>query len=201
MPWCTMTRRGCARLGLTSRPESKPSFRRALQKDPARRYQSAAEMVNDLSAALTALEAPPGHVGLRAVYAIPAAVLVLLAAGISVWFYQRSEKRHWAREQAIPEIARLESQTNRVAAFRLLQEAQKYLPGDPQLAQIAERSLARGFRAIYARGSCRGNQGLPVAGRPMVSAGHDSSRPCQDSERLSALAGFESRRGRVRRRS
>ena len=32
---------------------------RALQKDPARRYQSAAEMVSDLSAALAALEGPP----------------------------------------------------------------------------------------------------------------------------------------------
>ena len=111
---------------------------RALQKDPARRYQSAAEMVNDLSAALVALEAPPGRAALRAVYAIPAAVLILLAAGVSVWFYQRSEKRHWAREQAIPEIARLASQTKPLAAFRLMQEAQKYLPGDPQLTQIAE---------------------------------------------------------------
>ena len=62
-------------------------------------------MGNDLSAALLALEASPERVGLRAVYAIPAAVLVLLAAAASVWFYQRSEKRHWAREQAIPEIA------------------------------------------------------------------------------------------------
>jgi serine/threonine protein kinase/dienelactone hydrolase len=108
---------------------------RALQKDPARRYQSAAEMVSDLSAAL---EAPPERVGLRAVYAIPAAVLILLAAGVSVWFYQRSEKRHWAREQAIPEIGRLTNQNKPLAAFRLMQEAQKHLPGDPQLGQIGE---------------------------------------------------------------
>jgi serine/threonine-protein kinase len=46
---------------------------RALQKDPAKRYQSAAEMVNDLSAALMALDAPtPERLGLRAVYLIPA---------------------------------------------------------------------------------------------------------------------------------
>jgi dienelactone hydrolase len=111
---------------------------RALQKDPARRYQSATEMVNDLTAALTALDTPPRRVGLRAVYAIPAAVLILLAAAASVWFYQRSEKRHWAREQAIPEIGRLTSQTKPVAAYRLLEEAQRYLPGDPQLARIGE---------------------------------------------------------------
>jgi eukaryotic-like serine/threonine-protein kinase len=95
-------------------------------------------MVNDLSAALTAVEAPPGRAGLRAVYAIPAGALILLAAVASVWFYQRSEKRHWAREQAIPEISRLTNQGKQLAAFRILQEAQKDLPGDPQLTQIAE---------------------------------------------------------------
>ncbi len=111
---------------------------RALQKDPAKRYQSAAEMVNDLSAALMALERPPERIGFRSAYAIPAAILILLAAGVSGWFYQRSEKRHWAREQAIPEIGRLKNQNRPVAAFRLMQEAQKVLPGDPQLTQIAE---------------------------------------------------------------
>ncbi len=110
---------------------------RALQKDPAKRYQSAADMENDLTAALMALDAPPEHVRMRAIYAIPAAALLLLAAGLSVWFYQRSEKRHWAREQAIPEIGRLKNRNKALAAFRLLREAQKALPGDPQLAQLA----------------------------------------------------------------
>jgi serine/threonine protein kinase/formylglycine-generating enzyme required for sulfatase activity/predicted esterase len=110
---------------------------RALEKDPAKRYQSAAEMAEDLSRALTALEAPPRRTGLRRVYAIPAAVLILLAAGGSGWLYQRSEKRHWAREQAIPAIGRLTSQNRPLAALRLLDDAQKYLPGDPQLARIA----------------------------------------------------------------
>src|SRR5215471_3433620 len=53
---------------------------RALQKDPARRYQSAAEMAEDLSKALTALETPSPLVRLRAAYVIPAALLLLLAA-------------------------------------------------------------------------------------------------------------------------
>ncbi len=110
---------------------------RALQKDPDRRYQSAAEMVKDISAVLLALETPPERAGLRAVYAIPAAVLILLTAGAPVWFYERSEKRHWAREQAIPEIGRLTAQNRTLAAYRLMHEAQRYLPDDPQLAQIA----------------------------------------------------------------
>jgi dienelactone hydrolase len=112
---------------------------RALQKDSEKRYQSAAEMVSDLSAALAALETPtPRRLGLRAIYAIPAAALILVAAAVSVWFYQRAEKQHWAREQAIPQIANLTNQNKPLAAFRLMREAQKYLRGDPQLAQIAD---------------------------------------------------------------
>jgi dienelactone hydrolase len=62
----------------------------------------------------------------------------LLGAGISSWFWQRSEKKHWAREQAIPEIAKLTNQKKPLAALRLLQQAQEYLPRDPQLDQITD---------------------------------------------------------------
>ncbi|HEY2018436.1 MAG TPA: protein kinase, partial [Bryobacteraceae bacterium] len=112
---------------------------RALEKDPARRYQSAAEMVRDLSAALASLDAPARRPsGMRAAYAISALVLILLIAGGSAWFYQRSERRHWAREQAIPEIARLAGENKSVAAFVLMGKAGRYVPGDAQLAQIAD---------------------------------------------------------------
>ncbi len=111
---------------------------RALKKDPARRYQSAADMVNDLSAALKVLDTPSARVRLRAAYAIPAAVVVLVLAATSAWFYKRSEDRHWAREQAMPEIARLQDQHRPLAAFRLLQKAQQYLAGDPELVKIGE---------------------------------------------------------------
>ena len=114
---------------------------RALEKDPANRYQSAAELARHLSAAIAALESPTvKHPRLRAAYAIPALVMVLLAAGAAVWFYQRSEKRHWAHEQAIPEINRLLAERKPVAAFLLLRKAEQYLPGDSQLAQIEDGS-------------------------------------------------------------
>jgi hypothetical protein len=110
---------------------------KALQKDPAKRYQSATDMVNDLSTALTLLEVPTGRSRLRAVFVIPAAAFLLLIAGASIWLYLRSEKRNWARA-AIPEITRLKTQNKPVAAFRLAQEAQKYLANDAQLTQISE---------------------------------------------------------------
>ncbi len=125
------------------RPDLPPGVERivlrALQKDPSKRYQSATDMVRDFSAALTALD-PAAHKppALRAAYAIPALVLILLLGALSIWFYRHSEKRHWAREQAIPEIARLAGEKRPVAAFLLLRQAAQYLPRDPQLAKIAE---------------------------------------------------------------
>jgi len=111
---------------------------RALEKDPAKRYQSGTDMARDLAAALAVTgPAAPKPRSLRAVYAVAALFLILLAAGIAVWLYQRSEKRHWARE-AIPEIARLSKENKPVAAFLLMSKAEQYLAGDPQLAQIAE---------------------------------------------------------------
>jgi predicted Ser/Thr protein kinase/predicted esterase len=109
-----------------------------LEKDPAKRPQSAADVARQLSEIEERLTAPPARARLRPVFAIPAiALLVLLAAG-AAWLYHRSERRHWAREQAIPEIARLTGQGKPLAAFLLLQKAEQYLPGDAQLAPIAE---------------------------------------------------------------
>jgi serine/threonine protein kinase len=63
---------------------------RALEKDVAKRYQSAADLDRDLSTALAALDGPAHKpTSLRAAYAIPALALILLVAGVSLWFYQR----------------------------------------------------------------------------------------------------------------
>ncbi len=110
---------------------------RALEKDPAKRYQSAAEMERDLSAALTEVEHPahPGVPSHRAWIVAAAAVLLLvtLAAG---WLYSRASHRAWVREQAIPEITKLSLANRPVAAYILLRRALTYLPADPQLAQL-----------------------------------------------------------------
>ena len=91
-------------------------------------YQSIAER-------LTAPRPPRSR--LRPIFAIPAIVLLLLLAAGGVWLYQRFEQRQWAREQAIPEINRL-APDRPLAAFLVLQKAEKILPGDSQLASIAK---------------------------------------------------------------
>jgi serine/threonine protein kinase len=111
---------------------------RALEKDAASRYQTASEMARDLSVALAKLSAPlssPASRDLRVSrpYVVAATLLTVCLAGAAVWLYQRSEKRHWAREEAIPAITKLESEDKSLAAFLLLKEAEQYLPGDPPL--------------------------------------------------------------------
>src|SRR5579863_9526472 len=113
-----------------------------LEKDPSKRPQSALEVERELTAIADRLSSPPSPSLLRPVFAIPAIVLLLLLVAGGVWFYQRSQQRQWAREEAIPEINRLAPNTP-LAAFLVLQKAGKILPGDPQLASIAKSLTTR----------------------------------------------------------
>jgi len=118
----------------------------ALEKDRDKRYQSASEMAADLSAALVRLSAPsappaPHELRVSFRYAVPAAAVILALLAAAAWFYHRSEERHWAREVAIPKIAALQAADKPLAAFLLLQQAQNYLPGDPQLASITAENI------------------------------------------------------------
>ncbi len=111
---------------------------RALEKDPAKRYQSVADMGKDLSAALTSMDAPPpSNPRVRAAYIV--AVALLLAATVtSVWFYQKSQQRLDAREHAVPEISRLIDEQKPLAAYRLARKTLKVLPEDKALEQRSQ---------------------------------------------------------------
>jgi serine/threonine protein kinase/dienelactone hydrolase len=52
---------------------------------------------------------------------------------------ERLAKIRWAREQALPEIARLRNAFDVRAAFKLALEVQKYLPEDPALTSLLPR--------------------------------------------------------------
>jgi serine/threonine protein kinase/dienelactone hydrolase len=117
----------------------------ALEKDLSKRYQSASEISSDLSDVLLQLSAPSLPPADRASRFSPrillaAIVLLLLLAGSVMWLYQRSERRHWAREEAVPAMAKLKSEDKSLAAFLLLKKAEQYLPDDPQLARLSEEN-------------------------------------------------------------
>ncbi len=120
---------------------------RALQKEASKRYQSVAEMERDLSSVLgqiTAAAVPQSSRELRLSlrYAIPGGVLIAFLIAAGAWLYYRSAQRQWAREQAIPEIAELQDQRKALAAFLLLKKAERILPGDPHLVQLASQNTA-----------------------------------------------------------
>jgi eukaryotic-like serine/threonine-protein kinase len=121
----------------------------ALEKDVTKRYQSASEMSQDLSAALAKLTAtevtPTGretHPQLKMplTYVVALGLFLLVIAAAAVAYFHRSEQRHWAREEAIPAIANLKTQDKSLAAYLLLKKAQQYLPDDTRLKTIAAQN-------------------------------------------------------------
>jgi len=112
---------------------------RLLQKDPAQRPHSAIEVARELTALADRLDAPAGSSVLRPAYALPVALMLVLLMGASgFWFYRRSQHRQWAKDEAAPEISRLIGDGKPLAAFLTLQEAERYLPGDPRLTSVAK---------------------------------------------------------------
>ena len=118
---------------------------RALEKDSASRYQSASEVIRDTSSLLASIST--GSLELekkdrsrsRAILVSAAVVLLVVVAG-SLWFYRSVSNRRWAREEAVPQITNLFEAKKSLAAFGLLEKAQRYSPSDPALKQIADQN-------------------------------------------------------------
>jgi hypothetical protein len=163
---------------------------RLLEKDPAQRSASAGEAAAELSDLVERLTAPPVSTPaplLRPVVLVPTAGALLLAILGGVWLYQRSEKRQWAREDAIPEIHMLKDQEKPLAAFLVLQKAEQILPGDAPLVQAA--------REFDDAGRQGGDPGLSCSGERLVCVRYDADRARQDSEGILSLEAFQ-RRGK-----
>ncbi len=131
------------------RPDAPPLadeiVRRALRKDPAARYQSAAEFRQEATRLMELLTATEGD-STRSIVRLPrflifaATAVLLLFIGLGGWLFHRWSNRRWVREEAIPQIAGLIEKKRPLAAFLLLRKAQGYMPGDPQLKQIADKN-------------------------------------------------------------
>ncbi len=114
---------------------------RCLEKNRESRYPSAVELRDDLAAVQARLATPP--TGVQALLRRPifagAALLLLLAIGVTItWFAWRPSRARWARNEALPVAGRLAEQVHFHGAFRLLREAERYIPDDPQLKQLRE---------------------------------------------------------------
>ncbi len=117
----------------------KAIIRKLLEKDPANRYGSAAEVIRELKALEISL-APsgPARISNNAWVAIGAAII--LAGVVAVWFWHRSSRERWALQTAMPEISQLIDAGEYVKAAALTREARAALPKDPTLEKLWMRA-------------------------------------------------------------
>jgi eukaryotic-like serine/threonine-protein kinase len=113
---------------------------RALAKNREKRYPSAHDLLEDLRR-LKQAQSPTGGVPIaqlirRPTVTVPA-VLVLLGVGLFIgWYLRRDARIRWARETAIPEIARFADKGEDTAAFALARRVEKLDPNDPAMQKL-----------------------------------------------------------------
>ena len=115
---------------------------RALEKDSARRYATAAEMVHDTRLLLekmsgTISPGPSASARLLRILSATLAAILVLGALTGWWLFRRAAERRWAREEAIPQIESLLQARRPLEALGILERAEKDLPGDAHLRQVS----------------------------------------------------------------
>ncbi len=117
-------------------------IRKAQAKEPEQRYQTAGEIRNDLLRLKQQLSSGPTPVAAvaqalrRPSITVPIVLFVVVIVFLGVVLYRRNAKRHWAREQAIPEIIELIQNGKYPAAFTLAEDAEKYISNEPRLEKL-----------------------------------------------------------------
>ncbi|HEY3122909.1 MAG TPA: serine/threonine-protein kinase [Thermoanaerobaculia bacterium] len=115
---------------------------RCLEKSRDARYASAAELRDDLRAFQS--RRTPARADLRALlrrprFAITASLILLAAIGAATWLWLRGSRARWARDVALPELARQVEKEDFFAAYRLARQAQRYLPDNREFQQLWRR--------------------------------------------------------------
>ena len=118
-------------------PELLPILRHMLARSPEDRYANADDVARDLNSALgkaSATAVPPAP-AVRRLF-VPAAVAILLLAGVGAWLFVERSRARWARQDAIPQIGRLIVRDRFAEAVALTRRAEKILGADPALTGL-----------------------------------------------------------------
>ena len=116
-----------------------------LEKDPAARYASGAELAHELRQCRDLLFPQSGAVLSPARIArevqrprvlVPLLLAVVLLGAGATWLVKHYRNQRWAREVALPQIAQLADQGKFGEAFALASKAEKSISGDPTLAKL-----------------------------------------------------------------
>jgi serine/threonine protein kinase/formylglycine-generating enzyme required for sulfatase activity/cephalosporin-C deacetylase-like acetyl esterase len=118
---------------------------RCLKKNPADRYTSGAELLQDLKRSRDLLfpdsgaTLSPAHImyeAKRPRVLLPLLLLLVLIVVGTGWLIRRNREVRWAHEVGVPEISRLYDEGKYGQAFALTMRAEKAIPGDPAVAKL-----------------------------------------------------------------
>jgi formylglycine-generating enzyme required for sulfatase activity/dienelactone hydrolase len=112
---------------------------KCLEKSPARRFQSADELLQAIEGLATptgaASQSPPSRVTKRRRLALRAAAVVIVAA-VAVLATQRVRRDRWVHQTALPELRRLVEAAEQDSAFDLALRIEAVAPDDSTLASL-----------------------------------------------------------------
>jgi serine/threonine protein kinase len=113
---------------------------RCLAKNPDDRPADSSALLALLGAAASPATPRPALSRAKLVPAVIAVALIVVAGG---WTWHRSDRRRWARTEAITAIRTLSVADLSLAAFMVFRDAQRYAPTDSQLTEYAETETHR----------------------------------------------------------
>ncbi len=114
-------------------------LRRCLQKDSHRRLHDIVDARIEIEEAQrSTIRAAPSLLRQikRPRISVPLALGLLLIALLGTMYFRRSARIRWAKEVAVPEIARMADRGDFTDSFSLIRQAQQIIPTDPALNKL-----------------------------------------------------------------
>jgi hypothetical protein len=127
--------------GIDVPPRYQTAVQKCLQKNPEARYASSSQVSEDLLLCVDDQRPPAGGRGLILGWRVIATALAaaIIVGGAAAWWWFRGSGVRWVEREARPEINRLTESGDIYEAYRLIRQAKKHLPDDPELQKMLER--------------------------------------------------------------
>jgi eukaryotic-like serine/threonine-protein kinase len=116
---------------------------RALEKKRERRYQSAQEIVDALKSLRQASTGPVpiARTIRKPKVLVPAVLVALVVVLLAAWVVRRNQRLRWVHETALLQVRELVLARKGFAAYKVLQQAERYAPNDPAVAKVEAETL------------------------------------------------------------
>ena len=116
---------------------------RALEKKRERRYQFAQEIVDALKSLRQASTGPVPIARMirKPKVLVPAVLVALVVVLLAAWVVRRNQRLRWVHETALPQVRELVLARKGFAAYKVLQQAERYAPNDPAVVKIKAETL------------------------------------------------------------